>query len=135
MYYAEVFEKGNKGSVPNYNIYGQLLKEDNNFIKLNTLNYAANIAERRLNGENIGALAYEFHAVLADMVTAACIKAREKTNINICALSGGVFQNRLLVRLCRERLENNGFNIILHSLVPPNDGGIALGQAAAGTAI
>ncbi|MBQ6553802.1 MAG: carbamoyltransferase HypF, partial [Firmicutes bacterium] len=135
MYYAEVFEKENKGLVPNYNIYGQLLKEDNNFIKLNTSLLAADIAKRRLNGENIGALAYLFHDALADMVTEACVKAREKTNINTCALSGGVFQNRLLVRLCKEKLGNNGFDIILHSLVPPNDGGIALGQAAAGTAI
>lgn len=132
MYHAEVFEKENGGSVPNYKIYKDLLEIKDGFIRLNTSAYAADIAKRRLNGENIGALAYEFHAVLADMTAAACLEIRNKNGINICALSGGVFQNRLLVRLCKKRLENMGFDLLLHSLVPPNDGGIALGQAAAG---
>ncbi len=46
------------------------------------------------------------------------------------ALSGGVFQNRLLVRLTKSSLEAKGFKVLIHSLIPPNDGGIALGQAA-----
>ena len=140
MYHAQLYEKENGGFVPNYSIYKSFFCEKafsykNGFIELNTSNYAANIAERRLNGEDINALAYEFHAVLADMAAQACKKAREKTDINICALSGGVFQNSLLVRLCKKRLEDYGFKVLLHSLVPPNDGGIALGQATAGAAL
>ncbi|MBR3457511.1 MAG: hypothetical protein IKH16_05080, partial [Selenomonadaceae bacterium] len=47
------------------------------------------------------------------------------------ALSGGVFQNQLLTRLVRERLTADGFHVLMHSLLPPNDGGICLGQAVA----
>ena len=127
MYHAELFEKENKGIVPNYNKYDKLLSNDG---RLNTSEYAASLAERRLNGGDKNALAYEFHAVLADMAAAACGEVRKRTNINICALSGGVFQNRLLVRLVKQRLEEKDFKVLLHSLVPPNDGGLALGQAA-----
>lgn len=45
------------------------------------------------------------------------------------ALSGGVFQNRLLLRLTIEALEREGFDVLTHRLVPCNDGGISLGQA------
>ena len=45
------------------------------------------------------------------------------------ALSGGVFQNRLLLRLTTAALQREGFEVLTHRLVPPNDGGISLGQA------
>ena len=76
-----------------------------------------------------GRLAYVFHAVLADMITAGCEKIRKDSGLDVCALSGGVFQNRLLLRLTKERLEKAGFKVLLHSLIPPNDGGLCLGQA------
>lgn len=74
-------------------------------------------------------LAYEFHGYLADQIIASCEYAREQTKINTCALSGGVFQNKLLTGMCTARLRERGFHVLLHSLIPPNDGGIALGQA------
>lgn len=126
MYHAELYERGSNVYTP----FKALLAEENGYIRLNTTEYAADIAKRFAGGASADALAYEFHAVLADMVTAACVKARENTGLGICALSGGVFQNGLLVRLCRKRLENNGFEVLLHSVIPPNDGGIGLGQAA-----
>jgi len=45
------------------------------------------------------------------------------------ALSGGVFQNRLLLRLTTAALQKEGFDVLTHRLVPPNDGGVSLGQA------
>ena len=76
-------------------------------------------------------LAYEFHARLANLLTATCAALRTETNITIVALSGGVFQNTLLLRLTKTALQHQGFTVLTHHQVPPNDGGLSLGQAAA----
>lgn len=87
------------------------------------------IVQRRLAGENVSILAYRFHVVLAELIVQACEKARDEVQSNIAALSGGVFQNTLLLRLCDTMLQQRGFTVLKHQVVPPNDGGIALGQA------
>ena len=84
------------------------------------------------SGEEAGRLAADFHIYLADGILRGAERMRDMTGVNVAALSGGCFQNMLLVKLCRERLEAAGFTCLTHSLVPPNDGGIALGQAYAG---
>ena len=53
-------------------------------------------------------------------------------DIRTAALSGGCYQNKLLTKLTEKELKDNGFKVLLHSMVPPNDGGIALGQALYG---
>ncbi|MBQ3936034.1 MAG: hypothetical protein II722_03165, partial [Ruminococcus sp.] len=68
-------------------------------------------------------------ASLADGIVKCCESISRKTGVNKCALSGGVFQNKLLLRLTKQQLEAFGFEVLIHSLVPANDGGIALGQA------
>jgi hydrogenase maturation protein HypF len=67
---------------------------------------------------------------LAAALAESCRRAREATGLGTVALSGGCFQNRLLTTLTVARLEAAGFEVLLHSRVPPSDGGIALGQAA-----
>ena len=89
------------------------------------------LADARLSGAPPGAPALSFHEILAGMVEAGCSVCRTRTALTAAALSGGVFQNLLFARMCRERLEKNGFTVLMHSLVPANDGGIALGQSAA----
>jgi hydrogenase maturation protein HypF len=63
------------------------------------------------------------------MVLRICQLIAEETNIRQVVLSGGVFQNRLLLWLVTEALREGGFSVLTHRLVPCNDGGISLGQA------
>ena len=92
------------------------------------------MAEGRAAGEDAGYLAWLFHRSLAEMIVDACVKLRQTTGRNTVALSGGVYQNLLLLRYSVERLEEEGFRVLTHHLIPPNDGGICLGQAAAAMA-
>ena len=99
---------------------------------LNTEALVKQIVEAKLQGTDSGELAYLFHQTLAEQVVAACIEARKSSGRNKTALSGGVFQNRLLLHLTEERLGQEGFEVLRHHMIPPNDGGIAIGQAAYG---
>ena len=89
------------------------------------------VVERRLAGEPRERLAYLFHLGLAELIAAGCGRARSETNVNIAALTGGCYQNLLLLELTADRLRAMGFRVLTHSLIPPNDGGVALGQAVA----
>jgi hydrogenase maturation protein HypF len=79
-------------------------------------------------------LAARFHTGLADVVADMCARLRDAHGHSTVALSGGVFQNALLVARCLERLEAAGFTVLTHRQVPPNDGGLSLGQAAVAAA-
>jgi len=74
-------------------------------------------------------IAARFHKTMAEMIVETCISIAGKTGIKTVALSGGVFQNRLLLNMAIEGLESEGFTVLSHRVVPCNDGGLALGQA------
>jgi hydrogenase maturation protein HypF len=87
------------------------------------------LAGRPPDAGDAGAWAFAFHAAVADAAVALARHGREATGLETVLLTGGVFMNRLLVPLVRERLEAAGFSVREHARVPPNDGGVALGQA------
>jgi hydrogenase maturation protein HypF len=76
-----------------------------------------------------GEVAAQFHEDFAQLLAAAALRAADRTGLEHVALSGGTFQNRLLVtRLCR-LLTERGLKPLWHRSIPPNDGGLSLGQA------
>ena len=81
-------------------------------------------------GASASAIGGRVHVALSDAIAEACARVRVHTGLGTVALSGGCFQSRLLTGLAVGRLEALGFEVLLHARVPPNDGGIALGQAA-----
>jgi hydrogenase maturation protein HypF len=74
-------------------------------------------------------IAARFHHGVAAAIEAGCVLLRERHGLGTVALSGGVFQNMLLLHATVARLEARGFQVLTHSRVPCNDGGISLGQA------
>ena len=83
----------------------------------------------KLDGAGSEELAYEFHRGLAQMIVRETVSLSERTGVKTAALTGGVFQNRLLLELVEKGLQAEKIQVLRHHLVPPNDGGIALGQA------
>jgi hydrogenase maturation protein HypF len=81
-------------------------------------------------GEEPATIAARFHNGVAATIVEACEVIRTETGLRTVALSGGVFQNLLLLGRAVAGLERAGFGVLLHSRVPPNDAGISLGQAA-----
>lgn len=83
-----------------------------------------------IRGTSPAIVSGRFHATIASMVAEMCERIRSKMGLNTVALSGGCFQNRILFRYTSNRLEGRGFEVLMHSQVPCNDGGLSLGQAA-----
>lgn len=113
---------------------GRLMNIDEEQFELCTDTLLMELAARSLSDQDTDQLAYFFHKALADMIVIACCYQRTRCGVNVVALSGGVFQNLLLLKLVDRGLESEGFKVLKHSVVPTNDGGIALGQAAVGIA-
>ena len=130
---AEAYEQKDHEQKQNEKIDPLVYEEDGHVI-LNTQLLVQRIVEAKLQGADSGRLAYWFHEILAEQITAVCVEARNVSGRQKAVLSGGVFQNRLVLRLTEERLTEEGFEVLRHRMVPPNDGGIAVGQAAYGMA-
>jgi hydrogenase maturation protein HypF len=80
-------------------------------------------------GKPAGYMSTKFHNSIAVMIVAVCLRLKERYRLDQVALSGGCFQNGHLLSRSISKLSEAGFAVLRHQQVPPNDGGIALGQA------
>jgi hydrogenase maturation protein HypF len=85
-------------------------------------------------GSAVETIAWRFHLGMASAISQMAMQLAEASNTRAIALSGGVFQNKTLFELVVDQLSDSGFNLLSHSQVPANDGGLALGQAVIGLA-
>ncbi|TPQ17076.1 carbamoyltransferase HypF [Streptomyces sporangiiformans] len=88
----------------------------------------AAIADDVRGGIPVPLVAARFHGAVARLVRRVCAAARDASGLETVALSGGVFANALLSSLCARGLRQDGFTVLRHQRIPPNDGGLALGQ-------
>lgn len=115
---------------------GKLCRESPSeaLIIIDLLPYLVQMGVRKQH-QSVAELAREFHEVFAQAWAEATGRAANRTGIRVVALSGGVFCNEILTRRLTELLEAKQLTVLRHRVVPPNDGGIALGQAAIATAL
>jgi hydrogenase maturation protein HypF len=91
-------------------------------------------AEDLVAGTAPAVVAARFHRGVAAAIARVCLLLRERSGLGTVALSGGVFQNLLLLGQVVDLLEAAGFRVLTHARIPPNDGGISLGQAVVAAA-
>jgi len=85
-------------------------------------------------GTDRAVIAARFHHAVAGLIAGGCAALRDRYGLGTVALSGGVFQNALLLHATVARLADAGFRVLTHTQVPCNDGGISLGQAVVAAA-
>jgi hydrogenase maturation protein HypF len=105
------------------------LREDGERWVVETRGIITGVVEDLLEGLSRGGISSRFHRTVAEVVVAGCERVREESGTPVVALSGGTFQNMLLLGQVMELLEGKGFEIYRHQRVPANDAGLALGQA------
>ena len=88
----------------------------------------ASIVEEKEKGVPVGMIAARFHNTLLDMAAVLCERAAEESGLNRVVLSGGTFQNQILVQRLPPLLREKGLEVYLHQRVSPNDEGLSLGQ-------
>jgi hydrogenase maturation protein HypF len=88
------------------------------------------VAADLAGGAPVRSVSARFHRTVARGTAAACARAASAAGVDLVVLSGGVFQNRLLLTLTADRLEALGLRVLVPEKLPANDGGIAYGQAA-----
>ena len=90
----------------------------------------ARVVAERDRGTPVPAIAAAFHVGLGRAVAGVAADLAQTAGVGAVALSGGVFQNARLTEIVERRLTGAGLNVLVHSKVPPNDGGVSIGQAA-----
>jgi len=89
----------------------------------------AGVAGDILSGCKTATISMRFHNTIAAITRDVCLRIKSQSGLGTVALSGGCFQNRLLLSKVMSLLRQSGFKVLIHRNVPANDGGISLGQA------
>ena len=87
------------------------------------------ISDLRL-GISPSIISSKFHNTIVDLIVSMAKRVKKETGLNRVVLSGGTFQNRIILEKSENNLKKNGFEVFTQSDIPSNDGGIALGQIA-----
>jgi hydrogenase maturation protein HypF len=103
-------------------------------IKILTQPIIRSIASDVISGVKVPVISARFHHTLIRLFSDLCGKLRRSHGLNRVVLSGGVFQNAILLTGLHQALEQKNFEVYTHKLVPTNDGGISLGQAVVAAA-
>ena len=98
-------------------------------IRIDCAKLISDVAQDVLAEIPVSEISAKFTNAVADLILRLALKFRERENLNRVALSGGCFQNVALLKASLRRLRENNFEVFTHRQVPPNDGGLALGQA------
>ncbi|MBW2476691.1 MAG: carbamoyltransferase HypF [Deltaproteobacteria bacterium] len=109
--------------------YSYVLEFEKKLVQFDPASLLKVILEEERSGKPLSQIAGRFHLTLAAMMVEVCEYLRDESRINSVVLSGGVFQNSLLTQKAKNGLQKANFEVLTHSHVPPNDGGLALGQA------
>jgi hydrogenase maturation protein HypF len=115
--------------VPSAIAYPYLFEETTGGILIRLKDLFKAIVDDHHRNVSPGLIGACFHKTIAQMSVDICNLARKKTDLNEVALSGGVWQNQILLNLVHDGLEDHGFVVYFHRQTPTNDGGLALGQA------
>lgn len=127
---AILFEKSCQNIYAERDIYSyDTFKDHDDMLIIKTAQLINSITEEQLNNIPLNLMAEKFHRTVADMIVNTCCIIREKYNINQVVLSGGVFQNLILLEYVCKKLSASDFITHTHSNIPANDGGLSLGQA------
>jgi hydrogenase maturation factor HypF (carbamoyltransferase family) len=97
--------------------------------KIDLRNAIRSITTDFLQGTAVPTISARFHRTMAQVSVDACLRIRESDGLKRVCLSGGTFQNLRLLEHSVTGLRERGFDVFVHQRVPPNDGGLSLGQA------
>lgn len=113
----------------NYGLYPYELSLSNGVYIIHTGSIVRNAMQDRKDQISRAVISAKFHETAADIVRSVCQRLSRDTGLKRVVLSGGVFQNMLLLANVFDKLEKEGLKVFIHKKVPANDGGLSLGQA------